>query len=580
MSSNSQGDLSTTGPPHDVVLRTAAAVAPARSSLRDELWSGEHRVPSSVTNDAGARVLGLSEEGMQLLAKYNIRAGPESVSTPAMAARSACDDKTGVFPAVRLGNWRTATAGEAMVALRDAGREQSLCMQRFGDTVHEWRSSRCAVMESQNLHGAQPQPQEPEPEPVPRPQKPEPRPRGQATDMPAQTPRFSTDLMGIRAEIERRARERESRDRETAQLQATVRALQADVDALRQVAQARACVEEAAVAAAQRAYDTLQAVLMTSRRLIATHESELSAIKRFQRSQYAHSHASTQTPVRPRATHGNEKDIDGNARRTCRVAGSDTDDRSGQGASSQTCESERAGSGKARRKAAACHGGGGQVAQGDSQVTLVLKDTLRELNLLKTSAGQERSAREDERLAHEQEVAELQQEMTALRAKLEENVHARAQADRYVAVLEEDRSRLSDEVKLGRSHTQNDQMRNAALAANEKAMRDQVAKQRGQMQQLSARCHALEEQLAQANADAQVAATAAAAEAERGSDGNGSVAAEMEAQVCVLSSRAVRCRLALQALASAIRKLLAGSPSFLLHVPCCASVPLVLTARP
>ena len=550
--------------------------------MRDELGrlkmrSGELYVTSSVTNDAAARVLGLSDEGMQLLAKYNIRAGPESASTPAMAARSACDDKTGVSPAVRLGIW-SAAAGEA---LRDAGRLQSSCMQHFGGTVHEWRSSRRAATESQNLHGAQPQPQEPEPEPVPRPQKPEPRPRGQATDMPAQTPRFSTDLMGIRAEIERRTRERESRDRETAQLQATVRALQADVDALRQEAQARACVEEAAVAAAQRAYDTLQAVLTTSRRLIATHESELSAIKRFQRSQCAHSHASTQIPVRPRATHGNEKNIDGNSRRTCRVAGSDADDRSGQGAHSQTCESERGGegAGKARRKAP-CHGGGGQVAQGDSQVTLVLKDTLRELNFLKNSAGQERSAREDEQLAHKQEVAELQQEMTALRAQLEETAHARAQADRYVAVLEEDRSRLSDQVKLGRSHTQNDQMRNAALAANEKAMRDQVAKQRGQVQLLSARCHALEEQLAQANADAQVAATSAAAEVERGSNGNGSVAAEMEAQVLMLSSRAVRCRLALQALASAIRKLLAGSPSFLVHLPCCASVPLVLTARP
>jgi hypothetical protein len=93
----------------------------------------------------------------------------------------------------------------------------------------------------------------------------------------------------------------------------------------------------------------------------------------------------------------------------------------------------------------------------------------------------------------------------------------RWQSCSYVAVLEEDRSRLSDEVKLGRSHTQNDQMRNAALDANEKAMRDQVAKQRRQVQLLSVRCHVLEEQLAQANADTQVAATAAAAEAERGS---------------------------------------------------------------
>lgn len=524
-------------------------------------------VTSSVTNDAGARVLGLSDEGMQLLAKYNIRSGPESASTPATAEHC---EKTGVYPAVRLGKWRAAAAGEAMVVLRDAGREQASCMQRFGGTVHEWRSSRRAATDSQNLHRAQPQPQEPEPEPDPRP---EPRPQ-KPTNMPAQTPRF-TDLMSIRAEIERRTRERESRDRETAQLQATVRALQADVDALRQEAQARACVEEAAVAAAQRAYDTLQAVQMTSRRFIAAHESELLAIKRIQRTQCAHCHA--------RATQGNEKNIDGNARRTCRVAGSDADDRSGQGAPSQMCESERAGAGKGRRKAE-CHGGGGRVAPGDSQVTLVLKDTLRELNLLKTSAGQERSAREDARLAHEQEVAELQQEMTALRAQLEETAHARAQADRYVAVLEEDRSRLSDEVKLGRSHTQNDQMRNAALAANEKAMRDQVAKQRGQVQLLSARCHALEEQLAQANADALTATTGAAAvaaaEAERGSDGNGSVAAEMEAQVCMLSSRALRCRLALQALASAIRKLLAGSPSFLLHVPCCASVPVVLAARP
>ncbi len=78
-----------------------------------------------------------------------------------------------------------------------------------------------------------------------------------------------------------------------------------------------------------------------------------------------------------------------------------------------------------------------------------------------------------------------------------------------MAVLEEDRSRLSDRVKLGRSHTQNDQMRNAAL--------DGHARPGGEG---AGRCHVLEEQLAQANADAQAAVTAAAAEAERGSDCN------------------------------------------------------------
>ena len=516
-----------------------------------------HAVSSKMAgNWDGARVLGLSEDGMHLLAKFNIRA-PEHAAQQAARA----DART---------RRAAAEAPGVLAVLRDAGREQASYLEGVAAT-------RDFSMHKEPQPQSQPQPQ-PQPQPVPaesaqRPQPQEPGvqvPDGTCTHAKLRETDISRDmhLRDIRAEIERRTQEREARGRETEQLQATVRTLQADVDALRREAQARASAEEAAVAAAQRAYLTLQTVLVATRRALATHNSELAAAKHSQRPQSPRSHnASTQIPVHPGLQeaprwHDALQCVDSNASRASR-----RDDGGGQSSWSETSESESMATvtagddGNTRRKPAR-HGDGGRGVQSSSQVTLVLKDTLRELNLLKSRASEERSAREHSRLAHRAEVAELQQEMTALRAQLEEVNHARAQADRFVALLEEDRSQLSNQVKLGHSHTQHDQVRAAALTADIKGMQDQVVEQRAKVQELSSRCHALEGQLAQANADAQAAAAATiAAAVERGPGGDSGGGAEMEAQVCMLSSRALRCRLALQALASAIRKLFAGSLS-------------------
>ena len=178
-----------------------------------------------------ARILGLSEDEMYLLRKFNIRAADAASST----ARSAAHLQPPQRPVRGTSPERAHVGGEvggeprvgdrvdakiwtppALSILHDAGRVQAACMQRFTRqplSVHKAASPRRATELVDEAISAQ-----------------------QGRQIPATT---SPELAGIREEIQRRAREREAQERETKELRAQVASLQADLEIVGRETKAR-----------------------------------------------------------------------------------------------------------------------------------------------------------------------------------------------------------------------------------------------------------------------------------------------------------------------------------------------------
>ena len=420
---------------------------------------------------------------------------------------------------------------------------------------------------------------------------------GANTPIEKQCPEM-TSVECIRAEIERRVKERNARDRENGHLRAQIDALQASLERHKQdtrhISERMQALEADSVSALERlgvAHQELEA----SKALLVQRERELVEMRQAahneKRAHLRMQQALQQSLPRP------------NPSPACPYASS-----SSTPDALRTSPATPASHHTTNRQSATRHNGeenascsahhdtpqnnaydltrGDVIPLATSPVALVLQETLRELHVLKCKADKDRGAREAQCLEYADACETLRYEVVGLKARLGEVAAERLHTDRYVAALEEDKARLTAEVAALRTTKAQEAERSGLSATHAVSLQALLEKQTAEVGELRDTCWRQEQQLVRqgeqlANCSEQVARQeeelthahtaieAAAAEAAAAAGG--------DSEVCALSLGALRCRVLFESLSSALRQILGGAP--ISSVAALLAPPLLPSAR-
>jgi hypothetical protein len=494
------------------------------------------------------KVLGLSEEDMGLLRKHNIK----------IEVKSAVPQDTSTFDALR-----------ELHSRENIQAQKQKMTQHIHTEIHRQRYTGTASNASTE--------------------------NGANTPIEKQCPGM-TSVECIRAEIERRVKDRKARDRENGHLRAQIDALQASLERHKQdtrnISERMQALEADSVSAQERlgiAHRELEAskalLVQRERELVEMRQAAHNEKRAHLRMQQALQQSLPQPNPAPACAYASSSSPP-DAFRTSPATPASLHTTNRQSATRHRGEENASCSAHHDTSQSNAY----ELTRGDviplatSPVALVLQETLRELHVLKCKADKERGAREAQCLEYADACETLRYEVVGLKARLGEVAAERLHTDRYVAALEEDKARLTAEVSAMRTKAQ--EAERSGLSATHAVsfqalleqqttevgeLRDtcrrqeqQLVRQREQLANCSEQLARQEEELTHAHTAIEAAAAAAAA-------------AGGDSEVCALSLGALRCRVLFESLSSALRQILGGAPSS--SVAALLAPPLLPSAR-